>query len=272
MDSASWRTSFAGLAGSHLAVYDEVMVPRMFDPWARLLMEMVEVKAGEAVLDIACGPGTVARVAAERAGPTGRVVGCDLSPGMLERARAKGPVDGGAPLEYREGPADALPAADAEFDVVTCQHGVQFFPDRPGAVREMRRVLRPGGLSGVAVWRAIEHLPPLAALGAGVEEVAGRELADRYRGGPFGFGEPDALGKLFEDAGFTEVTVTERVLPIRFEGGPAQVVSTLAPTPIAEGIDQLSAEQKAALVAAVARRTGDGPIDSYLTANVAVAC
>ena len=69
--------------------YDEIMVPRMFEPFAELLLDQVNLLSGEAVLDVACGPGTVARLAALRVGPSGRVTGCDLSPAMLELARSK---------------------------------------------------------------------------------------------------------------------------------------------------------------------------------------
>src|SRR5450755_3095606 len=83
-DKQEWGASFASASTSAMSFYDEIMVPRMFDPWAELLLDQVSLLSGEAVLDVACGPGTVTRHAARRVGPTGRVTGCDLSPAMLE--------------------------------------------------------------------------------------------------------------------------------------------------------------------------------------------
>ena len=272
MDSGErWRTAFGGLADGRLGVYDELMGPRMFTPWGRLLVDELALAPGEAVLDVACGPGSVTRIAAERVGPGGRVVGSDFSARMLDLARAKPALEEAAAVEYREGPADQLPVGDEEFDVVTCQQGLQFFADRPAAVAEMHRALRPGGRVGISVWTAIEHSPPFAALAEGVEEVAGAHLAARYRAGPFGFPEGDQLRGLLEAAGFDDIVVAPHSLPVVFEAGAAQVVATLAVTPLADPIDELPAARREQLVAAVARRTGDGPIRATLESNIAVA-
>jgi SAM-dependent methyltransferase len=190
---------------------------------------------------------------------------------MLAVARAKPAAREGAPITYLEAPAEKLPVADAVFDAVTCQQGLQFFPDRPAAVAEMHRALRPGGRLGIAVWTEIDHSPPCSALASGIEEVVGVELADRYRGGPWGFPSGQQLGVLLQDAGFNEVRVSTHVLPVAFEDGPAQLAATLAVTPLADEIDKLSFEQKQRLAQAVARSIGAGPIHSQLESNVALA-
>jgi SAM-dependent methyltransferase len=267
----TWSASFGGAAVSSLRIYDELMVPRLFAPWGELLVDRLEIATGEAVLDVACGPGSVTRIAAERVGAGGRVKGCDLSPAMLALADAKPPTPGGASIEYVEGPADRLPAQDDEFDVVTCQQGLQFFPDRRGAVAEMRRALRPGGRLGVAVWTDIEHSPPFCALANAIGEVAGAELADRYRAGPWGFPNGEHLGSLLKEAGFVDVRVSSHVLRVTFEDGPVQLAATLAVTPLAAELDQLSDERKRRLIEALARHIGDGPIESQLQSNIALA-
>jgi ubiquinone/menaquinone biosynthesis C-methylase UbiE len=94
----------------------------------------------------------VARAAARRAGGEGHVVATDVSGAMLARSAAAGASRGAAPIEYREASADALPFEDGSFDVVLCQQGLQFFPARAAALGEMRRILRPGGGVGIAVW------------------------------------------------------------------------------------------------------------------------
>jgi ubiquinone/menaquinone biosynthesis C-methylase UbiE len=138
-----------------MSFYDEILVPRWFEPWARLLLDKLAPEPGQTVLDVACGPGTVTRLAAQRVGPKGHVTGCDFSPAMLELAHSKSSIDASAPIDYLECPANALGVPDDAFDLVTCQQGLQFFPNRDAALAEMRRVLRPGGKLGIAVWCAI---------------------------------------------------------------------------------------------------------------------
>jgi ubiquinone/menaquinone biosynthesis C-methylase UbiE len=184
---SEWGASFAKASTSAMSFYDEIMVPRWFEPWARLLLDKLNPESGQTVLDVACGPGTVTRLAAQRVGPKGSVTGCDLSPAMLELARSKNSIDASAPIEYLECPADVLGVPDGVFDLVTCQQGLQFFPDRSAALAEMRRVLRPGGKLGIAVWCSIEDCPPFLALANALEQVLGTEVADAYKGGPWGW-------------------------------------------------------------------------------------
>ena len=117
--------------------YDEFLVPRLFEPWAQLLLDGIQLRPGDSVLDIATGPGTVARLAAQRVGPTGLVSAADISEPMLDVARSKPHPCSAAPIEYLSSPAAPLAAQSATFDAVLCQQGLQFFPDRPGALREM---------------------------------------------------------------------------------------------------------------------------------------
>jgi ubiquinone/menaquinone biosynthesis C-methylase UbiE len=258
-----------------MQVYDEVLVPRLFVPWARLLLDELALRPGETVLDLACGPGSVTILAAERVGPCGRVSGLDLSPAMLELARAKDPPPGAPPIEYREAPADELPFADSSFDVATCQQGLQFFPQRQAALAELRRVLRPGGRLGVAVWSEIGDSPLFAALYDALREVAGDELADRYRAGPWGLPGAEALADLLTDAGFTNVRIEQRTVQVVFEGGAAQFASTLAASGIAAELEALEPEQKADLVRVFAERAVplavDGAIHSPTVSNLAFA-
>jgi ubiquinone/menaquinone biosynthesis C-methylase UbiE len=269
MSTSDWGSSFA--AGSIVGLYDELLVPRLFTPWAKLLLDEVELAPGEAVLDVACGPGSVSLLAAARVGASGRVTAIDLSPAMLEIARAKPAPAGAAATEYHEAPADRLPVADGAYDVAVCQQGLQFFPDRPAALAEIHRALRPGGRVGIAVWSEIDGCPPMNAIRKAIAEVAGAEVGDRYRSGPWGFPSGEELGAIIEGAGFEEVRVLERLLPITFEGGPGQVASAIGASPLGAEINALSAEDKQRIVDGVARRLGDGPVHSKLTSNVALA-
>src|SRR5207248_3148605 len=136
-------------SGTPAEVYERYNVPRFFLPWAHELVDRLDPRPGERILDVACGTGAATRLLAERVGPTGQVVGLDVNAGMLAAARAAvtNPV-----VEWHEANAQALPFADGAFDAILCQLGLQFFPDRPLALREMRRVLAPGGRLALACW------------------------------------------------------------------------------------------------------------------------
>jgi SAM-dependent methyltransferase len=248
---ADWGSNFASAAVDNMAAYDEILVPRVFNPFADILLDAVGVSAGLEVLDVACGPGTVARRVAQRMGPSGRVTACDLSPAMLEVAAAKPTLDGAAPITYRLCSADALDVPDGAFDLALCQQGLQFFPDRLGALAEMHRALKPGGRAGVAVWCAIEECPFWDRLASAVGEVLGKEAEIGFRMGPWGLPEADELSRLFEVAGFDDVEVTRCALPVVFEGGPSQVTATLAAASVGPQVAALDAEGRAALLAAV---------------------
>ena len=117
--------------------YERYLVPSIFGPWAKDLVEIAQLQPKERVLDIACGTGIVARTAALTLGSGGSVVGLDVSLPMLAAARSAAAAEG-LSIDWQEGSAMKLPLADAACDVVLCQQGLQFFPDRPAALREMQ--------------------------------------------------------------------------------------------------------------------------------------
>src|SRR5262245_45317670 len=120
------------VAGSAPEVYQRELVPAVFGPWAPILVELAHPRPGERVVDIACGTGVVARIAAARVGPSGSVVGVDLNPGMLTVARSIATAGTpSAPIQWHEASADKLPFPDSSFDIAYCQLGLQFFADRP---------------------------------------------------------------------------------------------------------------------------------------------
>ena len=136
-----------GFVASNAAeVYQREWVPAVFGPWGPRVVELAALRRGLRVLDVACGTGLVARLAAEAVGVDGRVAAVDLNPAMLAVA-SKLPAVEGAPIEGVVGNAQALPFGEASFDVVCCQLGLQYFPERERALREIKRVLVPDGRS-----------------------------------------------------------------------------------------------------------------------------
>jgi len=133
--------SYAMNQASFPQMYERWLVGPLFRPWAEMTLDEVGLSGGQRVLDIACGTGILARVASERLGDAGYVVGIDISPDMLAIAHDAAPG-----IDWREGNAGALPLHNGEqFDIVTCQQGLQFFPDKPAAATQMRRALVKGG-------------------------------------------------------------------------------------------------------------------------------
>ncbi|RWI72230.1 methyltransferase domain-containing protein [Mesorhizobium sp.] len=212
--------SYAMNQASFPQMYERWLVGPLFRPWAEMTVEEVGLAPHDRVLDIACGTGILARVAKERIGAAGHVVGIDISPDMLSVARS---VASG--IEWREGSASALPLKNGEqFDVVACQQGLQFFPDKPAAATQMRRALAKGGRLAVATWRSDEEIPYFRELRRVAERHLGAISDQRY-----GFGDAAPLETLLRDAGFNEVRSKVLSRTIRFEdGAPFLRLNTMA--------------------------------------------
>ena len=221
------------LGGSAPEIYAEHLVPAIFGPWAPVVVEAGSLMPGERVLDVACGTGVVARAAAVAVGPTGTVVGVDLNPGMVALARSTCSLPGSCAVDYREADVADLPFDEGSFDVVTCQLGLQYFPDRPAALAEIRRVLRDGGRFVALVWRAIEHSPGFAALAEALERVVGPEAAAIMQA-PFQFGDDERpLLQLVADAAFADAAVAARSGEVRFPSVDALVRMQVSGSPLA---------------------------------------
>src|SRR5262245_24186423 len=193
--------------------YDEFLVPRISEPWAKVLLEEADLRPGESALDIATGLGTVARLAAGRVGAKGRVVATDIAPPMLDIAKAKRQPSAAAPIDYVLSPAAPLAAPAGTFDAVLCQQGLQFFPDRPSALGEMRRVLRPSGRTAIAVWAELERNQVYAAFHAALKATVRSDLAELITA-PFSWPSGTALKSAAEDAGFRNVRLSTHSLPM----------------------------------------------------------
>ncbi|MDQ6708924.1 MAG: class I SAM-dependent methyltransferase [Candidatus Dormibacteraeota bacterium] len=262
--------SVASIAG----VYEDIYVPRIFVPWARLLIEQASLRTGESVLDVATGPGTVARLAAEEVGPKGRVVATDISPAMVDIARRKPRVAGGAEIHYVVSPAAPLTAPGSAFDVVTCQQGLQFFPDRGAAIREMFRALRPGGRLVVAVWREIALQPIFDAINTALHECLPAEKVAPYAA-PFRWSSGQELASALRGQGFRDVRLEEHRLSVVYEGGVQQAMATLAASPVAAVIADMTEDDRKRLWDAGAHRLKPhlkgGQLHAQMVSNIATA-
>lgn len=253
-----------------MRVYDTI-IARLFTPWAHDLIDRLAPPLGGTALDIACGPGTVSRILAERIGRDGHLVATDISPAMLDIARSKPMAPDSATIEWLDAPAAPLPVPDAAFDIITCQQGLQFFPDKISALTEMRRGLRSGGRAGVAVWTRVED-QLFGYLRDAIARVISVEIAERYLG-PFLLSGED-VAEYAQSAGFENVNLERVTLPAVVQGGAQELFDTLPASGIAPAIAALDDAERADLLAETARltnplRDGDA-LRSSLTASVLI--
>jgi SAM-dependent methyltransferase len=218
------------LSAEAAEAYEARFVPALFAEWAPRLVEAAGVAPGQAVLDVACGTGVVARAAADRMGGRGRVVGLDLNQGMLAVAARLRPD-----LEWRQGDAADLPFEDGSFDVVLCQSALMFFPDRAGALREMARVATAGGTVAVQVWDRLEAQPGYGAMYRALAEQLG-DRAGELGGALWALGDLELVGSLFEASGLRVTGVQTRVGAARFGSAAEAVATEIDASPLAQDI------------------------------------
>jgi SAM-dependent methyltransferase len=252
------------------AGYDRFLLGQLFEPWAAELIARAGLTPGCCVLDVASGLGPVARLAAAAAGPGGRVVASDISAAMLAVGSARPAGPGWAAVEYLECPASAIAAEDDSFDVVLCQHGLQFFPDRGAAVGEMRRVARPGGTAVMSTWAA-EHT--LGLFGPMIEAVQEAGMAEpfpgAFDGGSYCLSAADLAG-LLQAAGFGDVGVQTVELDATWPTAEA-ATSTLLGTPFGPLVSALPADAQQQIRARLASKLGGsaGGVTVHTASNIA---
>lgn len=199
--------------------YESFMVPTLFEPLARQMLDLVKPSVGDRVLDVACGTGIVARRLAETVGADGNVTGIDITPPMLAVARARSEQEG-LDITWVEGAAEALPFPDESFDLVVSQAALMFFADPQKALAEMHRVLVPGGRVAVSVFQAIDRHPFYQELHRLVERHLGTSgVADI-----FSLGDAEHLRMMLELAGFSGVTITPLSVTSNF-GKPDEFIT-----------------------------------------------
>jgi ubiquinone/menaquinone biosynthesis C-methylase UbiE len=186
-------------------IYEKFFVPALFQQWAPLVAGATGLTLGQQVLDVACGTGVLACEAAKCVGQGGAVVGLDRNEGMLAVAQRNAPA-----VAWKSGRAEALPFPDSNFDAVVSQFGLMFFDDRHQALREMWRVLKPGGRLAVAVWSGLETSPGYASMAALLHRLFGPRIASELHA-PFALGDLEILRSLFIRAGIATVDIHTHV-------------------------------------------------------------
>jgi ubiquinone/menaquinone biosynthesis C-methylase UbiE len=235
--------------------YEQYIVPTVFEPLARLLLSKTDLTVGQSVLDVACGTGIVARLAKKIVGTSGKVTGVDFSAGMLEVARNRADAEG-MPIEWHLADATSLPLQDSVIDIVFCQQGLQFFPDKLAAAAEMHRVLRAKGRLWLAVWQSVEFSPINLAIKEVVERHLGPDIAAATLG-PFKFSDADELRLLMSGAGFQDIQIETATIMRHTPPAHISIPSQLNATPVGKEISGIDEDRRAIIVEEIGEALSD---------------
>jgi len=230
------------LASNAPDIYEKVMVPLWFGRWADALIDVLALRPGENVLDVACGTGVTTRMAQDKVAPGGTVKGLDVNASMIAKAKE---LSAGQEIEWLERDAADSGLGSETIDVVISQHGYHYFPDKPAALAEFQRVLAPGGRMGLSIWDG--HSPYTKAVCMAVERHISPEISDKQRA-QRQTPSADELADQLSEAGFSEVAIVRQELSIDVPAARAFVPLHLGSMPIADAFDALPDDRKAALI------------------------
>lgn len=250
-------------------IYDEYLVPLIFEQYARDIAARVSRLGPARVLEIACGTGVVTRSLAESLPDDAGIVAIDLNQPMLDYAAGKGTK---RPVEWRQGDALQLPVEDDSFDVVVCQFGVMFFADRPHAFAEAKRVLKPGGTYVFNTWDRIEDNEFADAVTNSLASVFPDDPPRFMARTPHGYHDVDLVRSDLAKGGFTSARIDTVAKRSRADSPRVPALAYCHGTPLRDEIFARDAsrvdEATAACEDAIAARFGSGAVDSKIQAHI----
>ena len=260
-------------AGSLPENYDRYMAPLIFESYAADLARRVASLSPHAVLETAAGTGVVARALAPKLPPNASYVVTDLNQPMIDYAASRQPSD--SRIAWRQADAVALPFEDAAFDVVCCQFGAMFFPDRALAYREARRALKPGGHFLFSVWDRIEENVFADDVTRALAQMFPHDPPRFLARTPHGYHDTALIRRELEDAGFSGVAIETRAEQSRAPSPRFPAVAYCQGTPLRNEIEARAAGKLQAATgraaAAIAEKHGPGEVAAKIQAHVIVA-
>jgi ubiquinone/menaquinone biosynthesis C-methylase UbiE len=244
-------------AGSIPAIYDQYMVPLIFAPYAKLVAQRAAALGPQRILETAAGTGVVTEEL-HRALPEADIIATDLNAPMLEQAARRISASN---VRFQPADAQALPFGDNSFDLVACQFGIMFFPDKVRANSEARRVLRDGGRYMLVIWDRIEHNLATMAAGRAVGDLFPGDAARFYERVPFRYHDVGLIERDLLAAGFTDVEFETVELPSRASSAREAAIALVQGTPVRSDIEQIDPTMlgQATDAAEAALRQFEGP-------------
>lgn len=257
-------------AGSIPQLYEQYMVPLIFEPYAAGLARRIALRQPSRVLEIAAGTGVVTRQLARSLLPAVAIVASDLNQPMLDHAAAIGTARG---VEWRQADAMQLPFPDEAFDVVVCQFGAMFFPDKPKAFSEARRVLRPGGVFIFNVWDSIKQNEFADTVTTALEALFPADPPRFLARVPHGYYDAAIIAQDLAEGGFACVCELTTVAEFSRAHSPrVPAVAYCQGTPLRGEIEARDPSGLGAATdiatAAIERRFGSGTVEGKIQAYV----
>lgn len=260
-------------AGSIPENYDRYMVPLIFEPYAADIARRAASFSPSAVLEIAAGTGVVTRALAPKLSPGASYTVTDLNQPMLDFAASRQAPD--SRIKWRQADALALPFEKAAFDLVCCQFGAMFFPDRSLAYREAKRVLKPGGRLLFNVWDRIEENEFADDVTNALAKIFPNDPPRFMARTPHGYHDTALIRRELEAAGFSRVAIETRAEQSRASSPRIPAVAYCQGTVLRSEIEARDAGKLEAATdtaaAAIARRHGSGEVAAKIQAHVIVA-
>jgi SAM-dependent methyltransferase len=257
-------------AASIPALYETYLVPLIFEPYAADLVDRVASRSVARVLEIAAGTGVVTRALASTLPERVNIVATDLNQPMIDHASALGTK---RPVEWRHADAMQLPFEDGTFDAVVCQFGVMFFPDKPKAFSEARRVLRSRGVFVFNVWDRIEENEFADTVTTALGSLFPRDPPRFMARAPHGYHDRWTIERDLAQGGFTaSPRISTVAARSRAKSSRLPAIAYCQGTPLRNEIESRGASRlgEATDIAAeaIARRFGHGHVDGKIQAHI----
>ena len=259
-------------AGSVPKLYETLLVPLIFEPYATDLKNRVASMHASRILEIAAGTGVVTRALATIANDGMSIVATDLNQAMLNQAAAVGTV---RPVKWQQADAMALPFPEGDFDVVVCQCGAMFFPDKAKAYSEARRVLKPGGVFVFNVWDRISENEFADTITTALETVFPKDPPRFLARTPHGYNDRSEIERDLAGGGFTRAPrMTTVAARSRASSADVPAIAYCQGTPLRNEIEARDASRLSEATdvasAAIARRFGTHSVDGKIQAHIVV--
>ena len=263
VSDSTFSASIAGL-------YETYLVPLIFEPYAAELSQRVASMNVSRILEVAAGTGVLTRALADAASEGASIVATDLNPAMLDKAAAVGTA---RPVRWQQADAMALPYPDGEFDAVVCQFGVMFFPDKPKAFAEARRVLKQGGVYIFSVWDCISENEFADTVTTALAAMFPGDPPQFLARTPHGYYDHSTIAQHLAAGGFVKAPRI-RTVAARSRAGSARVpaIAYCQGTPLRNEIEARDAsrlgEATEAAATAIAQRFGTRAVDGKIQAHI----